>query len=82
MNRTTPAPETPCSWCDARRVMEARTIRAARHRLPHVPLIPIAARDTEPRGISALAAIGAEMLAAKTFDEKSRELRGRGTRLR
>jgi arsenite-transporting ATPase len=71
VNRMTPLPERPCSWCDSRRVVEAASLKAARTRLPGVPLIPIAARDREPRGMRVLAVIGSEIASVSTFERKT-----------
>jgi arsenite-transporting ATPase len=65
VNRITPRPERPCRWCDSRRVLEAESIETSRDRLSGIRLVPLAARDVEPRGVRALANIGAEMRAAK-----------------
>jgi arsenite-transporting ATPase len=70
VNRMTPLPKRRCSWCDARRVVELLSIKAARARLPGIPLIPIAARDREPRGMRALAGIGAESASVRRFEAK------------
>jgi arsenite-transporting ATPase len=70
VNRMTPPPERPCSWCDSRRVVEAASLEAARSRLAGVPLIPIAARDAEPRGMRALAGIGSEIASVRRFEVK------------
>ena len=71
VNRMTPLPERPCSWCGSRRVVEAASLKAARSRLPEVPLIPIAARDAEPRGMRALAGLGSEIASVKRFEVKT-----------
>jgi arsenite/tail-anchored protein-transporting ATPase len=70
VNRMTPLPDRRCSWCDARRVLEALSIRSARTRLPGVSLIPIAARDREPRGMRALASIGSEHASVRRLELK------------
>jgi arsenite-transporting ATPase len=76
VNRMTPPPGRRCSWCDSRRVVEGLSVRAARTRLPRIPLIPIAARDVEPRGLRALASIGSEIASAGRFEaEKGRPRR-------
>ena len=68
VNRMTPRAERPCSWCDSRRIVEAASVRTARTRLPGVPLIPIAARDREPRGMRVLAGIGSEITSVNRFE--------------
>jgi arsenite/tail-anchored protein-transporting ATPase len=67
VNRITPAPDRRCGWCDARRALERRAISELKRRLPGLPLVPLAARDTEPRGVRALAGIGAELHAAHSL---------------
>jgi arsenite-transporting ATPase len=61
VNRMTPAPERRCGWCDARRALERRAIATLRDRVYGVPIVALAARDTEPRGLRALARIGSEL---------------------
>jgi len=68
VNRITPRPDRRCGWCDARRVLERRAIGELKRRLPDLSLAPLAARDTEPRGVRALAAVGAELDAAQAFN--------------
>ena len=68
VNRITPEPERRCGWCDARRVLERRAIRELQRRVRGLPLVPLADRDTEPRGPRALAGIGAELDAAQAFN--------------
>ncbi len=63
VNRITPPPDRPCRWCDARRAFEHRSLASIRRRLPGIPLVPVAARTFEPRGVRALAAIGSEIRA-------------------
>ncbi len=65
VNRITPEPDRRCGWCDARRAMERRAVGEMKRRLPGLNLIPVAARDREPRGVRALAGIGAELDAAR-----------------
>jgi arsenite-transporting ATPase len=79
VNRMTPLPERPCSWCDSRRVVEAASIKAARTRLPGVRLIPIAARDREPQGMRVLAGIGSEIASVRPFEVKTDQPR-KGTK--
>ena len=71
VNRMTPLPERPCSWCGSRRVVEAASLKAARSRLLEVQLIPIAARDAEPRGMRALAGLGSEIASVRRFEAKN-----------
>jgi arsenite-transporting ATPase len=68
VNRVTPGPDRPCAWCDSRRVLEARSIAAARRRLPPIPLIEVRSREVEPTGLRHLAGIGAEIASAVPFD--------------
>jgi arsenite-transporting ATPase len=67
VNRITPPPDRRCRWCDARRTLEQRAISELKRRLPGLPLVPLAARDTEPRGARALAGIGAALDAAQAI---------------
>ena len=73
VNRITPAPGRRCEWCDGRRIIEQRAIADLRRRMPSCAPIEVGARLREPRGLPALAAIGAEIAAAKS---------GRSSRLR
>jgi arsenite-transporting ATPase len=75
VNRITTSPGRPCAWCDARRIVEARSLEALRQKLPAVAVTSIPARGSEPRGARALAAIGAEIEAASTLP---REVPARG----
>jgi len=61
VNRMTPEPDRRCGWCDARRLLERRAVGELTRRVPGLALVPIAARDTEPRGVRSLARIGAEL---------------------
>jgi arsenite/tail-anchored protein-transporting ATPase len=63
VNRITTPPERPCAWCDARRIVEARSFEALRQKLPAIAITSVSARESEPRGIRALTAIGAEIEA-------------------
>ncbi len=67
VNRITPEPDRACGWCDARRALERRAIGELKRRVPGLPLVPLAARDAEPRGVRALGGIGAELEAARSF---------------
>lgn len=64
VNRRTSVPPDPCRWCTARRAFEAAAIRRLRRRLRHVRTIEVAARAREPRGLTMLADIGAEIGAS------------------
>jgi len=66
VNRITPVPLERCGWCDGRRVIEQRAIEALKRRVPAPPPIEVAARPREPRGVPSLAAIGAEIAAARS----------------
>ena len=59
VNRLTPPvrQRTRCGHCDARRTFEAGALR----HLPALERILVSARDTEPRGLAALARIGREL---------------------
>ncbi len=61
VNRITPPPDRRCRWCEARRMLERRSVAALRRRVPGVPLVAVAARPGEPRGIGALTAVGREI---------------------
>ena len=65
VNRLTPPPDRRCGWCDGRRALERRAVVTMRAQLPAMPMIGVAARAVEPRGIRALRGIGAE-LATRT----------------
>jgi arsenite/tail-anchored protein-transporting ATPase len=75
VNRLTPPPERPCGWCDSRRKVEAQTLESSRERLSGLTLVPLAARDVEPRGVRDLARIGAEICAAKSINGARKRLR-------
>jgi arsenite/tail-anchored protein-transporting ATPase len=80
VNRMTPAPERPCDWCEARQVVEARSIGTLHNRVPGAPVKSITARDAEPRGTRALAGIGTEIEAARPLGKatpRSRRSRSR-----
>lgn len=64
VNRITQPPERKCRWCDARRSLEARAIAELARRVPRVPMVMLGTRDTEPRGVTALRSVGAELTAA------------------
>ncbi len=67
VNRLTPAPPTRCAWCSGRRRAERRAV-AALLEAPEVhglAVVPLGAAPVEPRGIRALAAIGAELGRAR-----------------
>lgn len=66
VNRVTPAPTERCGWCDGRRVIERQAIARLRRRVAGIEPITVAARVKEPRGLTALAGIGAEIASAKT----------------
>jgi arsenite-transporting ATPase len=61
VNRMTPAPTGRCGWCDGRRSLERRAVDDLRRRLPLPAPIEVGARLREPRGLSVLTAIGAEI---------------------
>ncbi len=60
-NRLTPAPPSPCGHCDARLAFEGRALKG----LGAATVIGVQARDVEPRGRRALAAIAAELTRRK-----------------
>ncbi|HJR58681.1 MAG TPA: ArsA family ATPase [Vicinamibacterales bacterium] len=61
-NRLTPPPPSACGHCTARRALESRALRT----LPRgAELITVGARDAEPRGITALSSIAAEIRRAR-----------------
>ena len=76
INRLTPAPPRPCRWCAARRRFEAAAVSALARGLGGSGRRPVVrrvlARDVEPTGIRALAAIGGELQrkVAGTFSVK------------
>ena len=58
VNRLTPPPApSSCDHCSARRAFEAKAVRA----LPAMELVFVHARDREPRGVTALSAIGQDL---------------------
>lgn len=62
INRVTPAPDRPCRWCDARRRFERQAIaELTRLSVNKKSVSMVAARDKEPRGVSALLSIALEM---------------------
>lgn len=65
VNRVTPAPTQRCGWCDGRRVIERRAIARLTTGLPGVAPIQVAAQVREPRGLTVLSKIGAEIASAK-----------------
>jgi arsenite-transporting ATPase len=79
VNRITAAPERRCGWCEARRAFEARAIAVLQDRMPGVPIVALAARDREPRGLRALGGIGSELAAATPIGRKPP---GRGVKWR
>jgi arsenite-transporting ATPase len=64
VNRLTPAPDRPCRWCRARRRFEGEAIAALQ---PHLDaagsprLAVVASRGTEPRGVTQLKSVAADM---------------------
>lgn len=65
VNRLTPAAGGRCPRCDARRSFEARAVARLRRVAGSAPLVAIAAREAEPRGVRALAALGREWSVAR-----------------
>jgi arsenite-transporting ATPase len=66
VNRMTPPPPGRCRWCEGRRTHEgmacAALLRAvSRNASPHPRVTTVTARDREPVGVRALAAIGREL---------------------
>ena len=58
VNRLTPPPApSSCDHCSARRAFEAKAVRA----LPAMERVFVHARDREPRGVTALSAIGLDL---------------------
>ena len=73
VNRVTSSPPDRCRWCEARRLLEQHAMRGLRKQLPNVTAIQVAARVTEPRGVRALNALGAEIDACRhVLDEHDR----------
>jgi arsenite/tail-anchored protein-transporting ATPase len=56
VNRVTPAPRSPCEWCDARRRFEARAMTPVARRFSGLELLTLPELATEPRGVAALRA--------------------------
>lgn len=72
VNRITPAPARRCGWCDGRRALERRAIAALTKRLPGMPVIGVAARTDEPRGVRALVSVGLEIATGRAPVSKGR----------
>ena len=60
VNRVTPAPAEPCSHCDRRRAFEYAALGSL---VASEQRALVTARDEEPRGVRALASIGADLLS-------------------
>jgi arsenite/tail-anchored protein-transporting ATPase len=80
VNRITTPPGRACAWCDARHGVDALSVQALCQRLPATSITSLSARDSEPRGVRALATIGAEIEAAARLPGAVKA-RGRGARL-
>jgi arsenite/tail-anchored protein-transporting ATPase len=76
VNRITPPPRQPCAWCDARRAYEAGSLNPRPAALGRARLIGVAARDSEPTGVLALASIGAEISSAAPPADETRRRAG------
>jgi arsenite-transporting ATPase len=74
VNRMTPAPTRRCGWCDGRRTVERRAVDDLRRRMPFPAAIEVGARLREPRGLSVLTAMGAEIAAARSVRSSSRHV--------
>jgi arsenite-transporting ATPase len=61
VNQLTPSPVGPCRWCDSRRRLERGAVADLRSRVSGIPLIGVASRAAEPRGVRALAGVGREI---------------------
>ena len=61
VNRLTPARRAACSHCAARRAFEQRALRGLPKR---IPVHAVLASGEEPRGVTALRRIGAQLLAS------------------
>jgi arsenite-transporting ATPase len=85
-NRLTPPPPDPCGWCDVRRDAEVRAVRQLLLELPRLmpsasadlSVCGVAAREREPVGVAALAAIAPELdRPLKLARERRKRLPGR-----
>lgn len=56
VNRMTPEPEGPCTWCTARQAFESRALAPAARRFGGRELLAFPERRHEPRGVAALRA--------------------------
>jgi arsenite-transporting ATPase len=56
LNRVTPAPRSPCEWCDARRRFERRGMIPVARRFGGLDLLVLPDLPKEPRGVAALRA--------------------------
>lgn len=58
VNRVTAAPPERCDWCDARRRFESRAMLPVSRRFAAMAIVTYPEADREPRGVSALRALG------------------------
>lgn len=61
LNRITPEPPSPCTWCSARRVFESRAVAPVARRFAGREVVAFPERRHEPRGVAALRAAGKEI---------------------
>ena len=61
VNRMTPAPASPCTWCIPRRAFESRAVAPIARRFAGRELAGFAERRQEPRGVAALRAAAKDL---------------------
>lgn len=73
VNRVTPPPGTPCTWCRARRRFEAGALATLRQTpaARDLPLLALPAAPREPTGVAALARLGAALGPLPPPDRRS-----------
>ena len=82
INRLTPAPDRPCTLCDARRAAEARVVAETRRVFPTTPLRLVPALDEEPRGVARLRALARRLHSRSPAIELALDDRDPGRRAR
>src|SRR5262249_39737317 len=80
VNRVTPGADAPCGLCEGRRREEASVVASTRRAFPGQPLRILPAFDEEPRGATALRALGRRLKAGAPGQRTAgdRGPRGRG----
>jgi arsenite-transporting ATPase len=70
VNRVTPPPETRCARCDARRQAEGDALAVLREAFPERPVRFLPSHPKEPRGITALRALGKKLATAPSWEHR------------